>query len=546
MKIYFKLLLCYSLFCITNLQSQTVYVSGNINFNTTWNADTIKLIDDVTIIPNVILTIAPGTYIEAQGYYGIIVNGSIKAIGNPSDSIVFTVKDTTNFWIDSLSVAGGWAGIKLVNSIANNDTSVFQYCKIQYGKKYDSISYTNIKGGAICANDYHSLIIKNSLFFANRVIFISNAPFTARGGAIFAQNVYNLIIENNNFTKNRSHDAGGAIFIFNRCTALIDNNLFILNNSFNYFPLFTGGVGTGGEGACIAISDTSHSIITISNNKMFNNLSVNGVIYIMSNKADRIFNNVICNNDVCGIMEGWASGGPHIYKKQIFNNTIVNNRAWEGIFVSSNPFLYNNIIWNNLWSSTSMDNQISFNFAHGYILTHNCVQYGNGGDSVVTDNPQFTKPTLGIGTAYKGYEADWSLQLNSPCINTGTFDTLGLLLPLLDIEGNPRIFNGRIDIGAYESQHILSNANNFEVLNKDAFIFPNPGSNFINVYIAQQIKEQVTFEMFDFTGKKVMQENIQPTSNATINTSILQSGMYFYRIRTSKKEIGCGKWIKVN
>ncbi len=80
----------------------------------------------------------------------------------------------------------------------------------------------------------------------------------------------------------------------------------------------------------------------------------------------------------------------------------------------------------------------------------------------------------------------------------------------------------------------------------EAVIGPNPGGNIINVYIAQQIKEQVVFEMFDFTGKRVLQEIIQPTSTATINTSMLKSGMYFYRIKTSKKEIGSGKWIKVN
>ncbi len=80
----------------------------------------------------------------------------------------------------------------------------------------------------------------------------------------------------------------------------------------------------------------------------------------------------------------------------------------------------------------------------------------------------------------------------------------------------------------------------------EAIIGPNPGYDFIHVYIAQQIKEKVVFEIFDYTGKRVLQEIIKATSTATINTSMLQSGMYFYSIRTSNKEIGSGKWIKVN
>ena len=45
--------------------------------------------------------------------------------------------------------------------------------------------------------------------------------------------------------------------------------------------------------------------------------------------------------------------------------------------------------------------------------------------------------------------ADYSVQGNSPCINTGTTNGIINLLPDLDLAGNPRI-NGIIDIGAYE------------------------------------------------------------------------------------------------
>ena len=46
----------------------------------------------------------------------------------------------------------------------------------------------------------------------------------------------------------------------------------------------------------------------------------------------------------------------------------------------------------------------------------------------------------------------YKLTKYSPCIDKGTLDTTGLNLPPTDLAGYPRIFNGRIDIGAYEFQ----------------------------------------------------------------------------------------------
>lgn len=40
---------------------------------------------------------------------------------------------------------------------------------------------------------------------------------------------------------------------------------------------------------------------------------------------------------------------------------------------------------------------------------------------------------------------------HSPCLNTGTPDTTGLSLPLTDLAGTPRVQNGRIEMGCYET-----------------------------------------------------------------------------------------------
>ena len=68
------------------------------------------------------------------------------------------------------------------------------------------------------------------------------------------------------------------------------------------------------------------------------------------------------------------------------------------------------------------------------------------GDGNIDEDPLF------VG----GNPFSYELTPHSPCIDAGTPDTTGLHLPATDLAGNPRIFNGRIDIGAYECQDTVS------------------------------------------------------------------------------------------
>jgi hypothetical protein len=57
----------------------------------------------------------------------------------------------------------------------------------------------------------------------------------------------------------------------------------------------------------------------------------------------------------------------------------------------------------------------------------------------------FTEPIF-VGTGRDQY---WLSEI-SPCINAGIPDTTGLNLPITDLAGNQRIWDGRIDMGCYE------------------------------------------------------------------------------------------------
>jgi hypothetical protein len=517
--------------------SQTIYISGTINSDTTWNADTIKIIGDVTVDTGIVLSILPGTYIEAQGYYRIDVHGSILAVGEPSDSIWFTVNDTTDFWQDTTSLAGGWGGINISRDFNAPDTSRFEYCAIQYGKKYDD--YAGItKGGAVFVKEYGGLIIKSCTFSNNMVICYVCGIDGAYGGSIYCFKTAYVFIDSCRFFKNRSFDHGGAIHIGNACVSTtISNNLF--TNNIAYWFEYIGGGWTiiGGTGAAISLSSNGLYTSIISNNQCFNNKSLGASIYT-STKNALVYNNVICNNWGPGIMDG--SQLSHV---RYFNNTIVNNQSKNGgIHLISNAHVYNNIVWNNVNYPGQVIDQIYIDQGQHPDLFYNCVQYGDGGDGAVFEYPEFVDPSSGIGLGYDGLLADWSLLDESPCINTGTHDTTGLKIPEFDVLGNPRIYGNRIEIGAFENQFVWTFIDKNPSYHQLCTIYPNPGSDYcISIVGAQHPLASVAF--YDVGGKQVLHQTLFQ-SQTRINTTSLQTGTHIYRFYAKGQLIGSGKWIK--
>ncbi len=82
----------------------------------------------------------------------------------------------------------------------------------------------------------------------------------------------------------------------------------------------------------------------------------------------------------------------------------------------------------------------------------------------------------------------YSLALGSPCINSGTPDTLGLFLPPYDLAGNQRVWGNRIDMGCFEfgSEPYVGNddpvAPDIPAVSMTAY--PNPFSVFTNIKVS--------------------------------------------------------------
>ena len=95
-------------------QGSVMWVSGDITNDTIWDADTVKVDGTVTVDRYSTLTITPGTYVEFQGFYHLMVSGKLNAIGSETEPITFTIDDSTGFY--NLSQPdGAWHGIRFEN-----------------------------------------------------------------------------------------------------------------------------------------------------------------------------------------------------------------------------------------------------------------------------------------------------------------------------------------------------------------------------------------------------------------------------------------------
>ena len=143
-----------------------------------------------------------------------------------------------------------------------------------------------------------------------------------------------------------------------------------------------------------------------------------------------------------------TSGGG-AYEGTVLNCTFVGNSAGSpssgggGVYgQSSSSFTITNcVFWKNnvtqIYPTTSLN------------VTYSAVQggfAGTGNITILEDNenggPMFINPTVG----------NYQLQIGSPCIDVGTIS--GVINPstAIDLNRNPRIVNGIVDMGAYEWQ----------------------------------------------------------------------------------------------
>jgi hypothetical protein len=185
--------------------------------------------------------------------------------------------------------------------------------------------------------------------------------------------------------------------------------------------------------------------ITISGNIITaNNVVADGAGVACSQSSGEIVNNLVAGNSA-GIREGDSGGGLDFYMcgsgMKVINNTIIGNTAgeWGGGIQSwaGGPSISNCILWDN---TAQIGPQVAANAGASPIVRYCDVQGGTGqpwfGTGCIDSDPLFE-------------DSEGRLSAGSPCIDVG--DNSAIAGIATDLDGNPRIVNGTVDMGAYEA-----------------------------------------------------------------------------------------------
>lgn len=560
---------------------------GTIAQDTIICVDTLKICGDLTILPTAKMTICAGTYVQVLGYYQITVQGILKALGTNSDSIIFSAKSFTNIW----------KGILVYSNILG-DSTTFAFCRItgicsnpsiQNLSGRLNIDHCNISNqasgvSAVYISGYYSrLHLSNSeissinsagISIDGDSTYIISNKIHGSGKGISFSTYSGLIIKNNEIYNNSQvgiygygvadiinndiHDNDGGISLLgawnNNKLSRIENNTIYNNSQAGIFV----------QQVADIISNDIHDNVggisligqaKIENNKIYNNRAADfggikivsaGYGYLPSVNQNLIFNNSAINYGGAGIkIESALSGGPTL-TLSLVNNTICNNKiensgVGHNVYAYSsspplNVYFFNNIIYS---SFDAFNNFILHPNVTSTVENNSINQSGLNalGQNNINNYPEFMSPTSSSGVLTVLGSYDWSLKQNSTCIEGG--DSLSALnLFPFDFSGNPRIYNTRVDIGAYEYQGLYDAIE--EKRNIASFrIFPNPFNE--NISITTDQNGECEIKLYNVTSVMILHQKFK--NACFLNTEYLSKGIYIYEIRNSAGESSKGKLI---
>lgn len=386
-----------------------------------------------------------------------------------------------------------------------------------------TLNSANRAGGGIeiIAGD---LTVNSSFLNENNVSGGAGVPNPGNGGALHISGAANVEFNGGTVNANIAAREGGGLWNQNGSVMTV-NNLTISGNTATGVAADDGGGGIFNNGGTLNVNTS-----TISGNSAAGLLAQGGGIHINTGTAN------IVRSTISGNTALTNGGGIYNNGELMVNaNTITLNSATvSGGGISNNssiaPTITNTIVAGNLSVVAGADL-----YAEGEMITS--MGYN----------------LIGIADteAYISADTDISGSLTTPLEiellalgdNGGSTFThkLGCPSPAADM-GNPDdnsqdqlgqdVFNGRRDIGAYESQEACSlDTEDFTASANRSIVYPNPSVNGVfNLELAQNHNSNVEIAVYDLATGKLIMEVQANTINMEIGMQKFASGTYVMQI----------------
>ena len=512
MKTRFLLLL---LLLVSLANAQSIQV-GDVQTGV-WDADTVHVVADVKVADS--LTVAPGTVVLFDGFYGILVaeGASFKAQGAKDDSIRFTVADTTGFSMYNSS-KGGWNGFRVENA----GELLLDYCLVEYSKAVDTM---DMSGGAMRIENSDNVVINHSTLRYNRA--------RANGGAVRAVNSHVVmgncnVNDNEVFNDDNIYARYGGALSFLKCDVDLQVLEFLRNR------------GDGCIGGAISLDSCS---VVLDRAVFSDNIALNGGgLYMMrSNHLPGRLSNLVFDNNYSWHFAGglaFSDTSPEVYNILVTNNDSEAVNC-SGIFFyqDSSPRLTNCIVYGNY----PEPDEILQDTVQMWLWTYdghapefrNCLV--EGGTKYITNGEYikvFENILEGNPLFVDAENHDFRLSEGSPCRDAGNTDVPDFLADGFDLNWIRRVSNDRIDIGPYEysAASVPSNPAGSQY----ARLIGNPLNENSRIEFDYEISGETMVTVYSLTGHKVaaMVLNLDKTNRFEIGALAerLASGLYLIEV----------------
>lgn len=419
----------------------------------------------------------PGVIYMANGTYGNFINNEsfplqardyTTLLGESANGVIWDGQDTTvMLYSHPTGRSFGMKNVKIQH--AGKSTQGRIIVRISNDVRLENITITE-------SNTLDPLIV-SQIGFYDTSYYKNIHIFNTQGGLAFQE--------------------GQANFNSDPCVSYFENISIV-----NHRPVLENEwIGTGGGFHVHGDEDIETRTVEIKNlllseNQFEDNMWTGASAMALSNGNYTITNATIADNLSDGSRAvHLANGQFKIYNSIFFGNETGNIQ----VQINSDVQIYNSL----LYGGENSIHQLSSDNVNIY--------YDEA--SNLDENPFFSEHE----------DFFYYLMDESPCINSGTTDIPGMELPETDIIGNPRVYDGQVDMGAYEYVGPVGN-NDFPYpvkMEKESLIhiFPNPLIDYAKIKIRSNIQGNTKVYITNMNGAII--QHLCNATKTTLNSTFL-------------------------